>query len=319
MLLLAGSTGFGQQWAKDMFDHTSHDFGTVARGAKVEHTFTLENIYVEDAEIKEIRSTCGCTTTKISQSLLKTWEKAEIVVVVDTRAYLGQRDSTLTVVLSKPFPAEVRLHVHCYIRSDVVVQPGAVRFGSVPQGVDATRKVTVSYAGRNDWRIERVESHAAHLQAQAVETGRAAGQVTYELVVNLTGGAPVGYVRDHVVLVTNDTNPRAARVPVLVEGVVVSPLSVRPSPLLLGVVQVGQSVTRRLVVQGVKPFRIVAAECSDKRFRLAVPQESKNIQLLPVTFESDEASGKVTGTIGIETDRGRGQRLEVKVHVQVVP
>ena len=37
----------GQQWAKEMFDHTSHDFGTVARGAKMEHRFTLENIYEE--------------------------------------------------------------------------------------------------------------------------------------------------------------------------------------------------------------------------------------------------------------------------------
>ena len=319
LLLSAGSTGFGQQWAKDMLDQTSHDFGTVARGAKAEHTFTVENIYVEDAEIKEIRSTCGCTTTRISKSLLKTWEKAEITTVVDTRAYLGQKDSTLTVVFSKPFPAEVRLHVHCYIRSDVVVQPGEVQFGSVAQGADATRKVSVNYAGHNDWRIERVETRNPHLEAHVVETGRTAGQVTYDLVVNLKADAPVGYLRDHLVLVTNDANPRAARVPVPVDGVVASSLTVRPSPLLLGVVQAGKSVTRRLVVQGAKPFRIVAAECSDKRFQCVAPQDSKNVQLVPVTFESDEASGKVTGTITIETDRHGGQKLEVKAHVQVVP
>ena len=34
-----------QEWAKKMFDTTSHNFGTVARGSKVEHTFTVTNIY----------------------------------------------------------------------------------------------------------------------------------------------------------------------------------------------------------------------------------------------------------------------------------
>ena len=45
----------GQDWAKAMFDHTSHDFGVVARGAKVEHRFVIENIYEEDAHIQSVR------------------------------------------------------------------------------------------------------------------------------------------------------------------------------------------------------------------------------------------------------------------------
>ena len=40
LLLASGAVGFAQEWdwAGEMFDHTSHDFGTVARGAKVERT-----------------------------------------------------------------------------------------------------------------------------------------------------------------------------------------------------------------------------------------------------------------------------------------
>ena len=77
-VVLLASAAPAQEWARKMFENTSHDFGTVARGAKVEHAFTVENIYEEDAEISEIRSTCGCTNTKISQRQLKTWEKARI-------------------------------------------------------------------------------------------------------------------------------------------------------------------------------------------------------------------------------------------------
>ena len=51
-----------QQWAKDMFETTKHDFGTVARGAKAEFRFELTNRYLEDVHIAGVRSSCGCIT-----------------------------------------------------------------------------------------------------------------------------------------------------------------------------------------------------------------------------------------------------------------
>jgi len=320
--LLAGSTACGQQWAEEMFDETSHDFGTVARGAEVSHTFTLENIYEEDAHVSDIRSTCGCTTVTIDQSFLKTWEKAKITTTVDTKAYHGQKDSTLTVVFDKPFPAEVRLQIHSYIRRDVVVHPGIVSFGSVPQGTGARKKLTVTYAGRSDWKIMQVEASNPHLGVQAAEMSRTVGEISevkYDLIVDLAEDAPAGYIHDYLSLVTNDVNPRAARVPVPVEGLVTSAFSIRPSPLLLGVVQAGAPVSRRLVIKGAKRFRILAARCSDERFKCTVPDEANVLQLVPVTFTPDAETGKISGTISIETDQEGDEELQAEVHVQVVP
>ena len=53
-LLAWVSTARAQDWARKMFDHTTHDFGVIARGAKVEHRFVVENIYEEDAHIKSV-------------------------------------------------------------------------------------------------------------------------------------------------------------------------------------------------------------------------------------------------------------------------
>ena len=117
-----------------MFDHTSHDLGVVARGAKVEHRFTIENNNEEDIRIESVKSSCGCTTAKLTKQVLKSWEKAEIVVTLDTRGEPGRKDATITVVFAPPFTAEVQLHVHAFIRGDVVVQPGAAEFGLVGSG-----------------------------------------------------------------------------------------------------------------------------------------------------------------------------------------
>ena len=58
-------------WAKAMFDHLSHDFGVVARSAKVEYRFVVENPYNEDMQIESVRSSCGCSTAELTKQHLK--------------------------------------------------------------------------------------------------------------------------------------------------------------------------------------------------------------------------------------------------------
>ena len=77
--LLFGSRSEAQQWAEKMFKLTSHDFGTVARGAKVEFAFEVQNIYEEEIHIASVRSSCGCTTPRIENARLRTWETGAIV------------------------------------------------------------------------------------------------------------------------------------------------------------------------------------------------------------------------------------------------
>ena len=307
-----------QEWAVKMFDHTSHDFGSVARGAKVDHTFTIENIYEEPAHIASVRSSCGCTSTKLTRNRLTTWQKAELTASVDTRNFLGQKDTTLTIVFDEPFPAEVQLQLYCYIRSDVVVQPGSVQFGSVRRGESLERDLTISYAGRNDWRIERVLCTNEHVDITLNELGRHLSQVTYALQVKLKPDAPVGYIKDTLTLVTNDDNPRAARVPIEVEGVVTSAVTVRPSPLMLGVLQPGVTVTRQVVVHGDTPFRVLEIESDDPRLSTAYNGEAKKVHVIPVSFTAGDDLGQTSSALRIVTDATGADRLSVEVQAMVV-
>ncbi|MFH1918296.1 MAG: DUF1573 domain-containing protein [Planctomycetota bacterium] len=319
LLLAAGSPSAAQDWARKMFDHTSHDFGVVARGQKVEHRFSLQNIYVEDVSIEAVHSTCTCTTPEVKKKRLKTYEKGEIVAVVDTEKFLGRREATFRVVFDEPFPAEVQLHCYVRIRSDVVLHPGMVRFGSVLHGSDAPpKKISISYAGRNDWQILRAGSNNPHLETKLVETGRQLGQVSYDLFVGLKAGAPVGYLRDRVVLVTNDQDTSAAQVIVSVEGTVTSTLSVKPSSLMLGLITAGKEVERTLLVRGSEAFRIVNISGPDEQFRFKLSEEAKTLHVVPVTFSAGDAPGKISGTIRIKTDVPGSEVLEVQFHGQVV-
>lgn len=318
LVALGAPAAPGQEWARKMFPVTSHDFGALASGAKAEFQFVFQNLYEEDAHIASVRSSCGCTIPKFPTHDIKTWEKGEIAAVVDTRAFTGPKEATLTVAFDKPFPAEVQLHVYCVIRSDVVVQPGVVQFGSVDQGTSAQRQIVVSYAGRPDWRITNITSASDYLTAQLGDPIVNGGQITYQLTLTLSENAPAGDIQEHVTLVTNDYDARSASVPVAVEGTVVPSVTVRPSPLMLGVLAPGQSVTRYLTIKAKTPFRIVDVQSSEPAISAIVPAEAKPVHMLPVTYQAGNAPGDVSCSLKIATDIAGTPVLEVAVQARVV-
>ena len=193
-----------------MLNETTHDFGVVATGAKVEHRFIVENLYEEDANIKSVTSSCGCSSPQVNPKSLKTWEKAEILVTLDTRGFLGRKDATITVEFDKPYSAEVQLHVHAYIRSDIVVQPGAVTFGSVIQGEEAKQVVSINYAGRMTRPAARQIRSALTRPSRPRQSRRIDRPAwsTYSMSVRLKPMPRPGYFRDQLTLVTNDYDVR---------------------------------------------------------------------------------------------------------------
>lgn len=303
LALLSGPSASAQDWAKKMFQTTEHDFGSVARGAKVEFAFEFENLYEEDLHVAKVYSSCGCTTPTVEKRDLKTFEKGQILATYNTRAFLGQKSATITVVFDKPQYAEVQLEVSGYIRSDVVLEPGEANFGEVDQAQQAETTLQITYAGRADWKIVDVRSANEHLEVDLTETARATGRVTYDMLVRLKPDAPAGHFHDELSIITDDA--RLKSIPVLVQGNVVSPLTVSPAALFLGVLQPGQSVTKQLIVRGKQPFKLLSIRCDNDRFQFrTLDDKAATIHFVPVTFTAPQTAGEVSQNIVIETDLG---------------
>ena len=127
-------------------------------------------------------------------------------MTLDTRAEPGRKDGTIEVEFDLPFPAKVQLHVHSYIRGDIVVQPGAVQFGSVNQGrrrpAASSRSLMPSAAttGRSSGSNAPIRTSKPTLSKPA---GRST-QIAYNLSVKLKADSPPGYIQEPLMLVTND-------------------------------------------------------------------------------------------------------------------
>lgn len=319
ILACIGSTNCdAQQWAAKMVDKVDHDFGVVARGSDTVHRFEIKNIYKEDVEISSVRSSCGCTSPSIENRKIKTYEKAYIVAKFNTRTFTGSHSATLTVQISKPFPAQLQLRVHGNIRGDVVFEPGSVDFDSVSQGAELERTLSVTYAGRSNWKVQDVRSVSEHLEAELVERNRYGGRVTYDLIVRLLGTAPPGFIKEQIVLVTSDSsNPR---IPIDVTGKINAELTVAPQNLALGDVPEGETVTKRLIVRGKKPFIVTSVKCGgDDCFTFETDDTPATRQMITVHFKADRKPGKVQKPITITTDLGGSYQANCQAYATVTP
>lgn len=303
--IVGASQVAGQEWARKMFAETEHDFGTVPRGSKQEYAFRFKNLYKESVHVADVRSHCGCTTPSIEKDTLATHETGEVRVRFNTKSFLGERGATITVTMDEPYFAEVQLQVRGYIRSDVVFTPGTVDFGSVVAGEEGSTKLDVAYAGSDDWEIVDVRSANEFLEVELDETTRSSGQVGYRMLVHLKPGAPAGILQDQLAIVTNDSGGKVLLLPV--EGQITSPLTVSPASLFLGAVKPGETVKKRLVVRGSKPFRILKVQCDDPRCAFdPVADEPKSLHFVNFAFAATGETGEISKVIRIQTDLGPG-------------
>lgn len=310
------STASAQEWARRMFDETTHDFGAVARGSTVEHRFRFKNLYADDLHVVAVRSSCGCTQPTVDVKTIGTHEYGEVIARFNTRSFLGQRSATLTVTFDQPRYAEVQLHVSGYIRSDIVLDPPGAAFGNVPQGAQRDLNIDVSYAGRGDWQVSRIESENPHLQAELIEGDRSAGRAKYEIHVTLADDAPAGYLRDEIRVYTNDS--RAEYFPIAVEANVAPALSVTPSPLFLGRIAPGESVSKRVVVRGTEAFSIADVQCGNQAFHFKQADAAKKVHLVEVAFDAPEQAGRIEQSVRLVTSGGHQSELELIVIAEVV-
>ncbi len=305
-----------QEWAEKMFNKVEHDFGTVARGADTVYKFEVTNLYKQTMKITRVRSSCGCTSPTVENGTIKTYEKAYIVAKFNTRTFTGRHGATLTISFARPYSAEVQVRVHGNIRRDVVFSPGAIAFSTVDEGEIREQTVTVSYAGRANWSIVDVTNGNDHFEVELSEISRGRGKVSYRLLVRLKDDVPAGYFKDQLTVVTNDQRAESQRIPLYVEGRIVPEISVTPEKLVLGDVVAGESITRKIVVRGKKPFRIVEVNCGDDCFSFKTKDQSNELHLVEITYVPRATSGEVMVPVQITTDRpNRGATFMVSATV----
>ncbi len=290
---------------KEIFPVRKHDFGTVAVAAKTEFSFPIKNKSNRTIHIRTVRASCGCTTPIIESNTIAPNETGYIHARFNTDTFKGKRGANLTVVIDRPVYTEVRLRVDGYIRSDMVFHPGAVEFERINISEPITKTVKILYAGRKNWKVEKIESPRQWLVSGFKELNRGRGRVNYEVSVTIATDAPAGFFQDELVVYTNDSE--MPRVPLRVTGEITAPLRVSPGIIAIGTVAPGATASKKLVVLGQSPFVIESVTAQGWKVDVSLSTDAKKTHILQPKFTaSSDAIGPRKSTLTIKAKGEQG-------------
>lgn len=318
-LILARGAG-AADWTDSAFPDRSHDFGTVARGSKIRHSFRVVNSTPNEIHIESWRVKCGCTDVRIGAREIPPGTQTVVEAVIDTTKFEGYKASGLVLVIDRPTRVEIDLNLTCFIRGDLVLTPGQVDFGIVNRSTKPRVELTLTYAGgRADWAISEMGTISDHIVAELREQGRSAGgQVNYLLTATLKPSAPIGFFKDEITLKTND--PESRNIPVSVSGVIQSNVTVTPSVVNLGRIRAGESAQKTIIVRSSQPFKVVGLRASKPEVTLGTPpDQSRAMHSFAFSFKAPSTPGPFNATIEVETDIKDEPPARLTAFATVVP
>lgn len=343
LVLVAWTTApvVAQEWGNKMFDRTEVKFGNVARYADTTFKFKVKNPFVEEIQITNLSTSCGCISwiDKAPISIPSKQER-ELTIRLDTVGHQGDKRVRAYVTLLEPTrgsTSSLTIPVEGRIRSDFEVRPSLVGFGQIDLGKGYIQRIGINYlGGRPDWQILNAKVSNPHLTAKIVETGRNGGSVSYEALVEIDSKAPQGVLRDQLILTTNDQGDTRISIPV--EAKVEPDIVVTDAQF--GALNPGRSKTMSVIVRGKKPFNIAKVDHIIREVRakptesgeistgdmislpegisVKLPSSAAPVQVLSVTVTPPAESGMFDEEFSIAIE-GRAQPVTFKAKGRIMP
>jgi Protein of unknown function (DUF1573) len=317
--LAQGQGQFDPLWADKLFEKLEHDFGIVPSNADLKFRIKITNHYKQTVNIAGVASSCGCTAGKLAKNTLASEESTYIDLSMDTRRFRGLKETKVTVTFNQPLFANVVIQVKAFINPDLMLNPGAAEFGSIPKGSDRALKMAVSFNGRGQFSIKDATCKNPNVVAKLVDLRQNPFNQQYELHVTIKGATPLGDLREQVILTTDDPNQRS--VPVLVEAKVEPEFTVSPELVSFGTMSPGERKAINIVVRSntKKPFSIekIESEKTAGVFETRLPKDIRETHVLPLTIIAPKEAGPVNEEFTV-TLGGSTEPITFKAYAKVV-
>ncbi|CAD5256315.1 MULTISPECIES: DUF1573 domain-containing protein [unclassified Imperialibacter] len=80
------------------FEESTHDFGDITQGDKVEYVFAFSNKGTEPLILSRVLTTCGCTAPSWPKEPIAPGEKGEVKVSFNSTGKMGMQNKVITII-----------------------------------------------------------------------------------------------------------------------------------------------------------------------------------------------------------------------------
>jgi hypothetical protein len=107
------------------YDHEAFDFGKIQFGQTVVHRFKISNTGNATLHIKEVKASCGCTSTLIGKMVLAPGESTEIEADYTPEGAEGPVRKGILVISDAPTHSKLTLRFRAYVLPNPPANPPA--------------------------------------------------------------------------------------------------------------------------------------------------------------------------------------------------
>ena len=207
-----------------MPEDTACDFGVVAPGAELQHTFHFKNSGKRPLVIERLITSCGCTRVVTSKDVLSRGEAAQLNVTFVAPNHRGPSLQTVTVHTNEtPTPLHV-FHVSADVVPRLEYQPKSFDFGIVkrsdlPRTISASafpaKKEALTAETDNDYlnvALNNMPNGKDKEMKVTLEKSAPNGPISARVLISLHGDPPLTFLASAIGQVIGDSYASPATV-----------------------------------------------------------------------------------------------------------
>lgn len=306
------------------FAKTTHDFGIVSDDKPVTEKFEFTNVSDRVITIKNVQTSCGCTTAPLTKRTFAPGESYAIDITFNPQNRRGKELKVVHVDTDDPNFPRYDLQINVDIRARVMMEPALVSFGMLRAGSAGSQVLTiigrhpefdVTEATVRDPRvsIERVE------RTRVTRDGDQLWQIAYRL--STPASLPMGQLRTYLDVKTND--PERAVLSLAVHGDVIGDLNVLPDRVQLQLSKAGDRWQREVRIEHrmQTPFEITAMDVEAPEgmevvldmIEDATPRDNAFFHRLRISGNTPAQAGRLTGKVVVSTNVAGMEKIEIPI------
>jgi hypothetical protein len=274
LLLLLLCTSFVSAYPLLVVQQPLYDFGEEPTGALIEHEFILENQGDENLKIKNIKTSCGCTTPSNKTMLLKPGEKKPLSVVMDLKGRSGKQTQHVTLSTNDPNQMTYSLKITGEAVPNIRVEPRTLNLEQSKEDSSHQGELKLTSTKGKSFKVtsvivnrDRVTSVIEHAEDGLSATIR----------ITAKSQESQGHFTD--VLKIETTDPAVGEIRVLVMWQVSTGISISPGQVNLVVSDTPGVLNRYIMVRGhpglEEPLEVTGVEWPGQKVEISFEDTKK--------------------------------------------
>lgn len=196
-------------------DQGSFNFGSVAQGRKVQHTFRIRNGGDAPLRIKKLEASCGCTAVKPSSSVVPPGKSATIEVTFDSSSFSGKVVKTVALTSNAGKSPSYTFSMEGTVTEELQVVPRQLSLGPVSSSFATKGVLKVTNNGAGTVKLLAVNVTSSSLQIKPViRKGELNPGETGTIEVSAQANPEAKVLSGYLHIVTNSAQKKEITVPV---------------------------------------------------------------------------------------------------------